>query len=103
LRSSERSRAEFLYFFSDIIDEIKNNFRWEYPVGIPSYGTGRKKVAVDIVYTVSDKKWIAIEIEMIGAGKEFKSELMRCIYKLKTAPECRKQRYLAALKQNLNR
>jgi phage anti-repressor protein len=70
--------------------EIKNNFKWEYPVGVPSYGAGSKEATIDMVFTIDNEKWIAIEIELVGAGKEFEVELTKCVEKLKTAPECRK-------------
>lgn len=56
---------------------------------MPSYGTGSKGAAIDIVFITDNKKWIAIEIEIVGAGKEFEFELIKCVDKLKTAPECR--------------
>ena len=75
-------------------DEIRNYFRWEYPVGVPSYGSGRKSAAIDIVYEVDSEKWIAIEIELTGAGKSLEEELIKCIAKLKSSPECKKHMYV---------
>ena len=71
--------------------EIKNNFKWEYPIGTPSYGSGTKEAAVDIIYLINNRKWIAIEIELVGAGKELETELKKCVLKLKTAPKCNKE------------
>ena len=75
--------------FLIILNLPRNNFKWEYPMGVPSYGTGKKPAAVDIVFTIDNEKWIAVEIELVGAGKEFEDELMNCVDKLKTAPICR--------------
>lgn len=70
-------------------NEIKNNFKWEYPVGVPQYGTGNTEAKVDVIFADNLGKWVAIEIELVEAGKELKEELVYCIHKLKT-PECRK-------------
>jgi len=91
-KNERQSHHEFfqLLFSTFAPDEIKNNFKWEYPVGVPSYGTGSKEAAVDIVFVSGGGKWIAIEIELVGAGKELEDELIKCVSKLKTAYECRK-------------
>jgi len=85
------SHYDFFRLLFDYFEptEIKNNFKWEYPVGVPSYGTGKKPAAVDIVFAIDNEKWIAVEIELVGAGKKFEDELMNCVDKLKTAPVCR--------------
>jgi hypothetical protein len=81
----------FRLLFSEFTpEEIRDRFRWEYPVGVPSYGKGGKPAAVDIVLMVDDEKWIAVEIELVGAGQALRQELERCVLKLKSAPECQK-------------
>lgn len=91
----ENERYSHYDFFKLLFDffepeEIRNRFKWEYPVGVPDYGTGNKGAAVDIVFTDDFGKWIAIEIELVGAGKGLEDELIKCVRKLKTAPICRK-------------
>jgi hypothetical protein len=71
--------------------DIKNNFKWEYPVGVPSYGGGTKEAAVDIIYLINSGKWVAIEIELVHAGKVLESELTNCVLRLKTSPKCNKE------------
>ena len=41
------SHYDFFRLLFDYFEpvEIKNNFKWEYPVGVPSYGTGKKAAA----------------------------------------------------------
>jgi len=57
------SHYDFFRLLFDYFEptEIKNNFKWEYPVGVPSYGTGKKPAAVDIVFAIDNEKWIAVE------------------------------------------
>jgi hypothetical protein len=71
-------------------EEIRDRFKWEYPVGIPSYGRGKKPAAVDCVIANDEGKWVAVEIELVGAGKALRTELSKCIEKLKSSPECQK-------------
>lgn len=69
-------------------EEVKNSFRWEYPVGVPSKGTGKTPARVDMIFKGDDNLWIAIEIEYVSPGIELENELYTCIDKLKTASEC---------------
>lgn len=87
------SHYDFFKLLFDTFEpiDIKNNFKWEYPVGVPSYGRGTKEAAVDIIYLIGGGKWIAIEIELVRAGKELEAELTNCVLKLKTAPKCSKE------------
>ncbi len=73
-------------------DEIKRNFKWEVPVGVPHYGTGNKSAAVDLVWMLDDGGWIGIEIEgpTLSPGKSLERELVKCVVKLKTAPRSKK-------------
>lgn len=88
--NERQSHYDFFTFLFDVFepDEIKNKFKWEYPVGVPDYGTGNKEAAVDIVFTDDLGNWIAIEIELVGAGKGLEDELIKCVRKLRTAPKC---------------
>jgi len=69
-------------------DEIIERFRWEYPVGVPSYGRGRRPAMIDIIVTTDHDKWVAVEIELVSAGRTFEGELSRCIRKLQSSPVC---------------
>lgn len=85
-------------FFSLLFDyfspqEIRNNFRWEYSVKVPDYGTGSTSAKVDLCYFVSEGKFIAIEIEgpyqSPGDKKGgMRDEIEKCIRKLHSAPIC---------------
>jgi len=55
------SHYDFSGCFLIILNLPRNNFKWEYPVGVPSYGTGKKPAAVDIVFATDNEKWIAVE------------------------------------------
>ena len=92
-RNERCSHYDFFKVLFDVFEpiDVKDNFKWEYPVGVPSYGKGTKEAAVDIIYLINNGKWIAIEIELVGAGKILETELIKCVLKLKTTPKCNKE------------
>ena len=88
----KRERSAHYNFFRipfnySVHEEIENNFKRE-PVGVPYYGFRKKSAAIDMVYAIVDEKWIAIEMELTGAGKDLEKELIKCVDRLKSSPEC---------------
>jgi len=83
------SHYDFFKLLFDVFNpqETREKFKWEYPIGVPSYAKINREAKVDIVFLDDSKELIAIEIELTNAGKQFENELMRCIQKLKTSPK----------------
>ena len=73
-------------------EEIKEKFRWEYPV-IP-YTGGRNPAKIDLVMLVDKGKFVAIEIEYVSPGESMRSELLKCIEKLYTVSNPNKKNYM---------
>lgn len=69
-------------------DEIKDNFKWELPVGKPEYGKSNKTAFVDLVMYIDNEEFIAIEIESVSQGIALENELKKCVVKLKTTLLC---------------
>lgn len=81
---------DFFRAFFDELDanRIRDSFMWEYPVGVPDYGSGGKTASVDIVIAEESGKWIDVEIELTGPGSNLENEPIRCVRKLKI-PRCK--------------
>ncbi|HEC82768.1 MAG TPA: hypothetical protein ENI53_02670 [Thermoplasmatales archaeon] len=83
------SHYDFFKLLFDFFDpqEIREKFKWEYPIGVPSYAKINRDAKVDIIFLDDSKELIAIEIELTSAGKQFENELIKCVQKLKTPPK----------------
>ncbi len=88
-RNERAVHYEFFFLLFERFDpeEIKKNFMWELPVGVPSYGN--RVAYVDLAFKDAEARWIAIEIEHgVSPGVSLGSELEKCVLKLETAPRC---------------
>lgn len=84
-----------LYEFLELLrgefpsDFINKNFKWDLPLGVPKYG-GQNPARVNLALFVDNERWIGIQIlYKVSWGKTIESELVKCVSKLRTSPECK--------------